>query len=177
MRDLTSVLQELYRHEVNCRVQSFLGCGFRIVLADGLNSKLASFDLRPEDLPAAGERLWELACTHVPGLAGADVESGFWPAEKVVPLSRVITRAVPENIFPVDAVQDAVMETDVLAYAVVGSNAQCETVWYLNTQGEIRQEALGLREGWRQSNRFRYGEEKTVDEFRHLYLEPADACS
>jgi hypothetical protein len=63
----------------------------------------------------------------------------------------------------------------VLAYAVVSSNEQCETVWYLNTRGEVGQEALGLRDGWRQSDRFRYGEEKTVDEFRHLFLEPANA--
>ena len=72
----------------------------------------------------------------------------YWPAEKVVPLSRVIARAVLENVFPVDLVQDPVMEADVLAYAVASSNAQCETVWYLNTRGEVGQEALGLRDGW-----------------------------
>jgi len=172
MRDLTSVLQELHRHEVNCRVQSVLGCGFRIVLGDALNGTLASFDVRAEELPGAGDRLWELACRHVPRLGQATIEPNFWPAEKVVPLSRVIARAVPQNIFPVDALQDPVTEAEVLAYAVVSNNEQCETVWSLNMQGEVRQEALGLRDGWRQSDRFRYGEEKTVDQFQHLYLEP-----
>ena len=62
MRDLCSVLQELQRHDVNCRVQSVLGCGFTIVLSDALNGDLASFDVLPEDLPDAGDRLWELAC-------------------------------------------------------------------------------------------------------------------
>ena len=178
MRDLTSVLQELYRREVNCRVQSFWDCGFRITLGDDLNGALASFDVRTEELPAAGQRLWDLACQHFPGLGEPKAtEPGFWPAEKVVPLARVIARAVPDNIFPLDLVQDPVMGADVLAYAVVASNEQCETVWYLNTRGEVRQEALGLREGWRQSDRFRYGEEKTVAQFQHLYLEPADARS
>jgi hypothetical protein len=176
MRDLTSVLQELYRYEVNCRVQSFWDCGFRIVLGDALNGELASFDVSAEELPGAGDRLWELACRHVPGLGQlAAIEPSFCPAEKVVPLSRVIARAVPESMFPVDAVQDPVMEADVLAYAVVSTNDQCETVWYLNTRGEVREEALGLRDGWRQSDRFRYGEEKTLDAFRHLYLEPTGA--
>jgi hypothetical protein len=170
MRDLTSVLQELHRHEVTCRVQSVLGRGFRIVLGDDLNGALASFDVRAEELPGAGDRLWELACKHVPGLGQPMTD--FWPAEKVVPLSRLIAHAVPENIFPVDAPQDPVMEADVLAYAVVSSNEQCETVWYLNARGEVRQEALGLRDGWRQSDRFRYGEEKAVEQFQHLYLEP-----
>jgi hypothetical protein len=172
MRDLTNVLQELHRHELNCRVESLRGRGFRIVLGDDMNGELASLDVQVEELPGAGDRLWELACRHVPGLGQAMIEPNFWPAEKVVPLSRVIGRAVPENIFPVDALQDPVMESDVLAYAVVSSNEQCETVWYLNTQGEVRQEALGLREGWRQSDRFRYGEEKSVEQFQHLYLEP-----
>jgi hypothetical protein len=172
MHDLTSVLQELHRHEVTCRVQSVLGRGFRIALGDELNRELASFDVPAEELPGAGDRLWELACKHVPRLGHAMIEPNFWPAEKVVPLSRLITHAVPEIIFPVDAPQDAVTEADVLAYAVVSSNEQCETVWYLNARGEVRQEALGLRDGWRQSDRFRYGEEKTVDQFQHLYLEP-----
>jgi hypothetical protein len=172
MRDLTSVLQELHRQEVNCRVQSVLGCGFRIVLGDALNGELASFDVAADELPGAGDRLWELACKHVPRLAQPTIEPDFWPAEKVVPLSRLIAHAVPETIFPVDAPQDPVNEADVLAYAVVSSNEQCETVWYLNMRGEVRQEALGVREGWRQSDRFRYGEEKTVDQFQHLYLEP-----
>jgi hypothetical protein len=172
MHDLTSVLQELYRHEVNCRVQSVMGSGFRIVLSDDVRGVLVSFDVRAEDLPGAGDQLWHLACKHVPGLGQVMTEPDFWPAEKVVPLSRLIAHAVPENIFPVDSLQDPVIATDVLAYAVVSSNEQCETVWYLNTQGEIRQEALGLRDGWRQSDRFRYGEEKTVDQFQHLYLEP-----
>jgi hypothetical protein len=105
----------------------------------------------------------------------AAIEANFWPAEKVVPLSRVIARVVPDSTFPVDVVQDPVMEADVLAYAVVSANDQCETVWYLNTRGEVREEALGLRDGWRQSDRFRYGEEKALDAFRHLYLEPAGA--
>ena len=170
MRDLSSVLQELHRHEVNFRVQSVLGRGFTIVLGDALNGELASFDVLAEELPGAGDRLWELACKHIPRLDQATIDPDFWPAEKVVPLSRLIAHAVPENIFPVDAPQDS--EADVLAYAVVSSNEQCETVWYLNMQGEVRQEALGLREGWRQSDRFRYGEEKTVDQFQHLYLEP-----
>jgi hypothetical protein len=174
MRDLTSVLQELYDYDVTCRIQSFSDCGFRIALGDDVKGELASFDVRPEELSGAGDRLWELACQRIPGLAGAVVEPGFWPAENVVPLSRVIARAVPENIFPVEAVQDPVIDADVLAYAVVSSNDQCETVWYLNTRGEVRQEALGLRDGWRQSVRFRYSEEKTVDEFQHLYLQPAD---
>jgi hypothetical protein len=172
MRDLTSVLQELYRHEVHCLVQSFMGSGFRIVLGDDVNGELVSFDVGAEDLPDAGDRLWELACKHVPSLGMATIEPDFWPAEKVVPLSRLIARAVPDNIFPVDSLEDPVIATDVLAYAVVSSNEQCETVWYLNTRGEVRQEALGLRDGWRQSDRFRYGEEKTVDQFQHLYLEP-----
>jgi hypothetical protein len=170
MRDLTSVLQELHRHAVNCRVQSVPGCGFRIVLGES-NSELAAFDVTAQELPRAGDRLWEVACKHVPGFGQPMIEPDFWPAEKVVPLSRLIAHAVPENIFPVDAWQDPV-EADVLAYAVVSSNEQCETVWYLNTRGEVRQEALGLRDGWRQSDRFRYGEEKTVDQFQHLYLEP-----
>jgi len=170
MRDLCSVLQELQRHDVNCRVQSVLGCGFTIVLSDALNGDLASFDVLPEDLPDAGDRLWELACKHVPRLAQPAIEPNFWPAENVVPLARLIAHAVPENIFPVDASPDS--EADVLAYAVVSSNEQCDTVWYLNGRGEVRQEALGLREAWRQSDRFRYGEEKTVDQFQHLYLEP-----
>jgi len=170
MRDLTSVLQELHRHEVNCGVQSVLGSGFRIVLGDEVNGALASFDVPAEELPSAGDRLWELACKHVPRLAQPTIEPNFWPAEKVVPLSRLIAHAVPENIFPVDAPQES--EADVLAFAVVSSNEQCETVWYLNMQGEVRQEALGLRDGWRQSDRFRFGEEKTVDQFQHLYLEP-----
>ena len=172
MRDLTSVLQELHRQDVNCRVQSVLGCGFRIVLGDALNGDLTSFDVAADELPGAGDRLWELACKHVPRLAQPTIEPDFWPAEKVVPLSRLIAHAVPETIFPVDAPLDPVNETDVLAYAVVSSNEQCETVWYLNMRGEVRQEALGVREGWRQSDRFRYGEEKTVDQFQHLYLEP-----
>jgi hypothetical protein len=71
-------------------------------------------------------------------------------------------------------VEDPVTAADVLAFAVVSNNDHCETVWYLNTRGEVRQEALGLRDGWRQSERFRYGEEKTADEFSHLYLEPTD---
>jgi hypothetical protein len=141
-----------------------------------LNGDLASFDVSAEELPAAGDRLWELASRHVPGLGQvAAVEPDFWPAEKVVPLSRIIAGAVPDDIFPVDAVQDPVMEAEVLAYAVVSTNGQCETVWYLNARGEIREEALDLRDGWRQSHRFRYGEEKTADAFRHLYLEPAEA--
>jgi hypothetical protein len=172
MRDLTSVLQELHRHEVNCRVQSVLGCGFRIALGDALNGELASFDVPAEELAGAGDRLWELACKHMPRLAQAMIEPNFWPAEKVVPLSRVIAHAVPNNVFPVDAPQDAVTEADVLAYAVIASNERCETVWYLTMRGEVRQEALGLRDGWRQSDRFRYGEEKTLDQFQHLYLEP-----
>lgn len=172
MRDLSSVLQELHRNEVNCRVGSVLGYGFRIALSDASNGELASFDVPVDELPAAADRLWELACRHVPRLGQAAIEPDFWPAEKVVPLSRVIAHAVPENIFPVDTPQDPGSEADVLAYAVVSSNEQCETVWYLNARGEVRQEALGVREGWRQSDRFRYGEEKTVDQFQHLYLEP-----
>ena len=172
MRDLTTVLQELHRHAVNCRVQSVLGGGFRIALDDALNGELASFDVPAEELAGAGDRLWQLACKHVPHLGRAMIEPNFWPAEKVVPLSRLIAHAIPENIFPVDAPQDPVTEADVLAYAVVSSNEQCETVWYLNARGEVMQEALGLREGWRQSDRFRYGEEKTVDQFQHLYLDP-----
>ena len=74
--------------------------------------------------------------------------------------------------FPSTLLRIRVSEADVLAYAVVSSNEQCETVWYLNARGEVRQEALGLRDGWRQSDRFRYGEENTVDQFQHLYLEP-----
>jgi hypothetical protein len=175
MRDLTSVLQELCRHEVTCRIQSFGAGGFNIVLGDAANGELASFDVRADELPGVGDRLWELACSRVPGLGQGTIEPDFWPAEKVVPLSRVIARAVPENMFPVDALQD--VETDVLAFAVVSSNEQCETVWYVNVNGEVRQEALGLREGWRQSDRFRYGEEKTVEQFQHLYLEPERAPS
>jgi hypothetical protein len=175
MHDLISVLQELYRHEVNCKIQSFWDCGFRMVLGDDLNGELASFDVRSDELPAEGERLWELARKHYHGLPGALVEPAFWPAERVVPFSRVIARAVPDNLFPVDVVQDPVMEAEVLAYPVVSSNDQSATVWYLNTRGEVRQEALGLRDGWRQSDRFRYGAEKTADEFRHLYLQPAEA--
>ena len=175
MRDLTSVLQELYRREVNCRIQSLWNRGFRITLGDDVDGEWASLDLPVEELPAAGDRLWDMACQHVPGWGQTVAsEPSFWPAEKVVPLSRVVTRAVPASIFPVDGVQDALIETDVLAYAVVASNDQCETVWYLNTRGEVRQEALGLRDGWRQSERFRYGEEKTVAQFQHLYLEPPD---
>ena len=172
MRDLTSVLQELYRHGVNCRVQSLRDCGFRIVLGDDVRGDFASFDVRAEELPEAGIRLWELACKHTPDLGWPLIEPSFWPAEKVVPLSRAIARAVPENIFPVEGLQDPVTQADVLAYAVVSSNEQCETVWYLNIRGEVRQEAMGLREGWRQSDRFRYGEENTVDQFQRLYLEP-----
>ena len=172
MRDLSSVLQELHRHDVNCRVQSVRSRGFRIVLSDALNGELESFDVRAEELPSAADRLWELACKHVPQLVQPSIEPNFWPAEKVVPLSRLIAHAVPDNIFPVDAPQDPVSEADVLAFAVVSSNEQCETVWYLNARGEVRQEILGLREGWRQNDRFRYGEEKTVDQFQHLYLEP-----
>jgi hypothetical protein len=78
---------------------------------------------------SAGDRLWELACSRVPGLGQAMIEPNFWPAEKVVPLSRLIAHAVPENAFPVDAPEDPVSEADVLAYAVVSSNEQCETVW------------------------------------------------
>src|SRR5690349_18140496 len=99
MRDLTSVLQELHRHEVNCSVQSVLGCGFRIQLGEDVNDALASFDVSAEELPGAGDRLWELACKHVPRLAQPTIEPNFWPAEKVVPLSRLIGRAVPGNIF------------------------------------------------------------------------------
>ena len=172
MRDLTNVLQELHRHAVNCCVQSVLGSGFRIALRDALNGELASFDVPAEELTGAGDRLWELACSRVPGLGQAMIEPNFWPAEKVVPLSRLIAHAIPENIFPVDAPQDPVTEADVLAYAVVSSNELRETVWYLNMQGEVREEALGIRDGWRQSDRFRYGEEKTVDQFQHLYLDP-----
>ena len=47
MRDLTSVLQELYDYDVTCRIQSFADCGFRIVLGDDLKGELASFDVRP----------------------------------------------------------------------------------------------------------------------------------
>jgi uncharacterized protein YbdZ (MbtH family) len=54
----------------------------------------------------------------------------------------------------VDAVQDSVMEAEVLAYAVLSTNGQCETVWYLNARGEIREEALGLPDGWRQATAF-----------------------
>lgn len=106
MRDLTSVLQELHRHEVTCRVQSILGCGFRIALGNALNGELASFDVPAGELAGAGDRLWELACSRVPGLGQAMIEPNFWPAEKVVPLSRLIAHAVPENVFPVDAPED-----------------------------------------------------------------------
>jgi hypothetical protein len=165
MRDLTSVLQELYRRDVNCRIQSVWDCGFRIVLGDESNGDLASFDIRAEELPLAGERLWDLACRHLPVLAQPEV-----------PASRLIARAVPENVFPVDLLpvdlmEDPVVEPEVLAYTVAAANEECETVWYLNSRGEVRQEALGLREGWRQTDRFRYGEEKPLAEFRHLYLE------
>jgi hypothetical protein len=103
-------------------------CGFHIILGDALNGDLASFDVSAEELPAAGDRLWELASRHVPGLGQmAAVEPDFSPAEKVVPLSRIIAGAAPDDIFLVDAVQDPVMEAEVLAYALVSTNGQCET--------------------------------------------------
>jgi hypothetical protein len=152
--------------------------GFRIVLGDALNGELASFDVSAEELPEAGDRLWELACRHVPGLGPmAAIEPNFWPAEKVMPLSRIIARAVPDNMFPVDAVQDPVMRR------------RCwPTLWFPPTISARPSGTSTLAErsgrspwasaiGWRQSDRFRYGEEQTAAAFRHLYLEPAQALT
>lgn len=171
MRDLATVLQDLYRREVNCRIESLWDRGFRIVLGDQLNGEDAAFTVGVDDLPDAGERLWELACQRCPALGGErhrlDEPAA---AERVVPLSKVIARAVPENVFPISDIAPPVMEVDVLSYAVRGANERFETIWYANARGEVREEIVPRREPWRQTDRFRTAEEKSLDDFRRLYL-------
>jgi hypothetical protein len=171
MRDLATVLQDLYRREVNCRIESFWDRGFRIVLGDRLNGEDAAFAVDVDELPDAGERLWELACRRYPAFGGQREGPGEPSAvERVVPLSKVIARAVPENVFPVSDIAPTVMEVDVLSYAVRRANERFETIWYTNARGEVREEVVPRREPWRQSDRFRMAEEKSLEDFRRLYL-------
>jgi len=128
MRDLTTVLQDLYHREINCRIESFWDCGFRIVLGDRLNGELAALTVPVEELPGAGERLWSLALQHHPVIAAPPVEEAA--VAKVLPLSRVIAQAVPETVFPVAEIADPAAEADVLCYTVLPDNQHFETIWY-----------------------------------------------
>lgn len=171
MRDLATVLQDLYRCEVNCRIEASWDCGFRIVLGDQLNGEDAAFTVDVDELPDVGERLWELACRRYPALGGERDGPGEPSAvEKVLPLSKVIARAVPETVFPVSDIAPPVMEVDVLSYTVRGANERFETIWYTNARGEVREEVVPRREPWRQTDRFRTAEEKSLEDFRRLYL-------
>lgn len=167
MRDLTTVLQELSRHGIGCRVESVVD-SFRIGLNDDVSGTLRSFTIAADEIPAAGEMLWDLARQHCPILADEPGGSPLpAPSVKVVPLSRLVGRAIPEGVFPMD---DPLTDIEVLSFAVLSANDRFETVWYANTLGEVREEVVGRREGWRQSARFRHAEERTADEFRRLYV-------
>jgi len=56
-------------------------------------------------------------------------------------------------------------DADVLSYVVVSANERVETVWYLNTRGEVREELFRRREAWRKSDRFKEAKVRGTDEF------------
>lgn len=171
MRDLTAVMQDLYRHEVTCRIESLWDRGFRIVLGDPFKGDVADLAVLVEDLPSAGERLWSLALDHFPALGRPSPPAATrGPSAPVVPLSRLVARAAPESVFPLaEATPSGV---DVLSFTVLRGNEHFETIWYANTRGEVREEVAASREPWRQSERFRHAMEEPPDVFRRLYVEP-----
>ena len=171
MRDLTTVLQDLYRHGVTCRIESLWDCGFTIVLGDPFKGDVAAFAVMVEDLPSAGERLWSLAVDHFPALARPSPPARTpAPSAEVLPLSRLVAPAAPESVFPLP--ETTPFEVDVLSFTVLRGNEHFETIWYANTRGEVREEVAASREPWRQSERFRHAMEEPPDVFRRLYVEP-----
>jgi hypothetical protein len=173
MRDLTSVLQALYRLEINCRIQSFWDCGFTIVLGDEFNGDRGSFDIAADNLPSAGERLWDLACRHYPEVGDKRVPRPQAMPRKIVHLSRVIIPSRSGDMFPVSQLADAGREADVLSYAVMRQSHLLSTVWYVNVRGEVREELFGRRDPWRVTGSFKTAEEKSVSEFCRLYVASA----
>ena len=140
MRDLTTALQELYRHKINCRVESHRDRGFRIILSDALADDGTSFKVSADEPAGAGDRLWNLARGLSARIGARDTERADGSTdEKVVPLSRVIARAVPANLLSIGGTPAPLMDVDVLSYAVVGATGHFETVWYANARGEVRE--------------------------------------
>jgi hypothetical protein len=166
MRDLTTALQELYRHKIDCRVESHRNRGFRIILSDARTDDVTSFKVSADELPGAGDRLRNLARGLSARVAAQDATD-----KQVVPLSRVIARAVPASLLSVTGTPAPLMDVDVLSYAVLDATGQFETVWYANARGEVREEVLARREGWRQSGRFRNAEERSAADFCRLFVD------
>ena len=172
MRDLATALQELYRHEIDCRVESRKDRGFRIVLSDALTDDVTSLKVSADELPGAGDRLWTLARGLSARIAAQDAERADGSADKkVVPLSRIIARAVPANLLALSGTPAPLMDVDVLSYAVLDATGHFETVWYANTRGEVREEVLARRDGWRQSERFKDAEERSAADFCRLFVD------
>jgi hypothetical protein len=152
MRDLSTVLQELSRRHIDCRLESAGRKGFKIALI-GDSGEVASFHIPAEELASAGEQLWEVARQH-----------------SLPPLSRLVAEAASFDISCPGKAHDPLSDVDVLSYAVLGSNGLFETVWYANTRGEVREEVMARREGWRQSDRFRHAQERSAADFRRLFI-------
>lgn len=172
MRDLATALQELYRHEIDCRVESRRDRGFRIIVSNALTNDVTSLKVSADELPGAGDRLWTLARGLSARVAAQDGERADGLTDKkVVPLSRIIARAVPANLLSVSGTPAPLMDVDVLSYAVLDATGHLETVWYANARGEVREEVLARREGWRQSDRFRNAEERSAADFCRLFVD------
>ena len=86
-------------------------------------------------------------------------------------MSRIIARAVPANLLALSGTPAPLMDVDVLSYAVLDATGHFETVWYANTRGEVREEVLARRDGWRQSERFKDAEERSAADFCRLFVD------
>lgn len=78
---------------------------------------------------------------------------------------------MPGDILAVDETADLPMGAAVRCYTVARGNQHFDTIWYLNSLGEIREEVAARRDPWRQGERFRHAMELTSEEFNRLYLD------
>ena len=120
----------------------------------------------------ARHRLWTLARRPSPVLPRKTQSAPMGlPDKKVVPLSRIIARAVPANLLSLSGTPAPLMDVDVLSYAVLDATGHSETVPYANTPSRVREEVLAHRDGWRQSDRFKDAEERSAADFCRLFVD------